>query len=65
MPEILYSDIEVTAKVVMDPHTMEVACDQINCLLSHINNAEEYRALGRLRDEMRQVLSRLADMHMI
>lgn len=29
MPEILYSDIEVTAKVVMDPRTMDVACNYI------------------------------------
>lgn len=64
MPEILYSDIEVTAKVVMDPHTMEIACGQIDHLLSN-QNEREYGALSRLLSEMRQVLSRLADMHVI
>jgi len=65
MPEILYSDIEVTAKVVMDPRTMEVACSQIDRLLDNCSNSRDYSALGRVRDEMRQVLSRLADMHVI
>lgn len=64
MPEILYSDIEVTAKVVMDPHTMEIACGQIDRLLE-CQSEREYGALSRVRDEMRQVLSRLADMHVI
>lgn len=64
MPEILYSDIEVTAKVVMDPHTMETACGQIDRLLN-CQNEREYAALSRVRDEMRQVLSRLAEMHVI
>ena len=65
MPEILYSDIEVTAKVVMDPHTMEKACNQIDRLLSHGDNEREFAALSRLRDEMHQVLSRLAEMQII
>ena len=64
MPEILYSDIEVTAKVVMDPHTMEIACGQIDRLLESTSK-RDYGALRRVRDEMRQVLSRLADMHVI
>lgn len=64
MPEILYSDIEVTAKVVMDPHTMEIACGQIEHLLAS-QNSREYGALSRVHDEMRQVLSRLAEMHVI
>ena len=64
MPEILYSDIEVTAKVVMDPRTMDVACNQIDSLLE-CQSSREYGALSRVRDEMRQVLSRLADMHVI
>lgn len=64
MPEILYSDIEVTAKVVMDPRTMEVACTQIDKLLER-SNPREFSALERVRDEMRQVLSRLADMNVI
>ena len=29
MPEIMYSDIEVTAKVVMDPRTMQIALSSI------------------------------------
>ena len=65
MPEILYSDIEVTAKVVMDPHTMEIACGQIDQLLENRSSPREFSALERVRDEMRQVLSRLADMHVI
>ena len=64
MPEILYSDIEVTAKVVMDPRTMEVACTQIDHLLERAQ-PREFSALERVRDEMRQVLSRLADMNVI
>ena len=64
MPEILYSDIEVTAKVVMDPRTMEIACGQIDRLLESTSE-KDYGALRRVRDEMRQVLSRLADMHVI
>lgn len=64
MSEILYSDIEVTAKVVMDPRTMEVACTQIEHLLAS-QNSIDYGALFRLREEMRQVLSRLAEMHVI
>lgn len=64
MPEILYSDIEVTAKVVMDPHTMDVACNQIDHLLERAQ-PREFSALERVRDEMRQVLSRLADMNVI
>lgn len=64
MPEILYSDIEVTAKIVMDPHTMEAACTQIDRLLERATIAD-FGALSRVRDEMRQVLSRLADMNLI
>lgn len=65
MPEILYSDIEVTAKVVMDPHTMETACKQIDKLLERCSDPREFSALERVRDEMCQVLSRLADMNVI
>lgn len=66
MPEILYSDIEVTAKVVMDPRTMDVACNQIEKLLDQFHgNRQEYAALSRVQGEMRQVLSRLAEMHII
>lgn len=64
MSEILYSDIEVTAKIVMDPHTMETACNQIDRLID-CQNEREFGALSRIRDEMRQVLSRLADMNVI
>jgi len=65
MPEIMYSDIEVTAKVVMDPHTMEKALNSIETLLDRAQSREEHGALTRLCDEMRQVLSRLAEMHVI
>lgn len=68
MPEILYSDIEVTAKVVMDPRTMETACTQIEKLLDRVcpnGNCQEYAALERVQREMQQVLSRLAEMHII
>ena len=68
MQEILYSDIEVTAKVVMDPRTMETACTQIEKLLDRVcpnGNRQEYAALERVQIEMRQVLSRLAEMHVI
>ena len=68
MPEILYSDIEVTAKVVMDPRTMDKACNQIEKLLDHVctnGNRQEYAALERVQAEMQQVLSRLAEMNMI
>ena len=64
MPEILYSDIEVTAKVVMDPHTMEIACGQIDSLLD-CQDEREFLALSHVRDEMCKVLSRLEDMHVI
>ena len=65
MPEIMYSDIEVTAKVVMDPHTMERALSDIEMLLDRTNSREEHGALNRLAGEMHQVLSRLAEMHVI
>lgn len=65
MPEILYSDIEVTAKIVMSPRTMEVACTQIDHLLQRAAQPSEFGALERVRDEMRQVLSRLAEMNLI
>ena len=65
MPEIMYSDIEVTAKVVMDPHTMRIALDSIQELFDRTNSRDEHGALVRLCDEMRQVLSRLSDMHVI
>ena len=66
MPEILYSDIEVTAKVVMDPRTMENAANQIERLLdNYCSDRSQYGALERLQGEMRQVLSRLAEMHII
>ena len=65
MPEILYSDIEVQAKIVMDPRTMETACSQIDELLEKRSSPREFSALERVRDEMHQVLSRLADMHVI
>lgn len=65
MPEIMYSDIEVTAKVVMDPHTMQIALNSIQELLDKTHSREEHGALVRLCDEMRQVLSRLSDMHVI
>lgn len=64
MPEVLYSDVEVTAKVVMDPRTMGIACGQLDHLLD-CQSDREYGALRRVRDEMRQVLSRLEDMHVI
>ena len=65
MPEIMYSDIEVTAKVVMDPHTMQVALNSIQELLDKIPNKYDYGALVRLAGEMQQVLGRLSDMHVI
>lgn len=65
MPEILYSDIEVTAKVVMDPHTMEKALNSIEELLLTARSRDEHSALDRLACEMRQVLSRLSEMHVI
>ncbi len=65
MPEILYSDIEVTAKVVMDPRTMDKACNQIYRLLELHGSSKEFSALERLHDEMRQVLGRLAEMQLI
>lgn len=68
MPEILYSDIEVTAKVVMDPRTMDIACNQIEKLLDRVcpnGNFQEYAALERVQREMQQVLSRLSEMHVI
>lgn len=65
MPEIMYSDIEVTAKVIMDPHTMERALTSIEELLDRSGHRSNYGALDRLTNEMRQVLSRLAEMHVI
>lgn len=65
MPEIMYSDIEVTAKVVMDPRTMDVALHSIEELLDKTHSREEYGALNRLCDEMHQVLSRLSEMRVI
>ena len=65
MPEIMYSDIEVTAKVVMDPRTMQIALSSIQELFDKTHSREEYGALVRLCDEMRRVLSRLSDMHVI
>ena len=65
MPEVMYSDIEVTAKVVMDPHTMQVALNSIQELLDKIPNKCDYGALVRLCGEMQQVLGRLSDMHVI
>lgn len=66
MPEILYSDIEVTAKVIMDPRTMDIACNQISQLLDRAYaHDEKFSALERIRDEMCQVLSRLAEMNVI
>lgn len=68
MSEILYSDIEVTAKVVMDPRTMGKACKQISQLLDRVNHSterQEFAALERLQEEMNQVLSRLAEMQVI
>lgn len=67
MPEILYSDIEVTAKVVMDPHTMEKALADIDELFDACESGcrETHSALYSLSCEMRSVLSRLAEMHVI
>ena len=65
MPEIMYSDIEVTAKVVMDPHTMQMAVNSIQELFDKTHSEEKYDALVRLCDEMRKVLSRLSDMNLI
>lgn len=65
MPEIMYSDIEITAKIVMDPHTMQIALSSIQELFDKTHSREEYDALVRLCDEMRKVLSRLSDMHVI
>lgn len=64
-PEIMYSDIEVTAKIVMDPHTMQIALSSIQELFDKTRSREEYDALVRLCDEMRRVLSRLSDMNLI
>ena len=64
-PEIMYSDIEVTAKIVMDPHTMQIALSSIQELFDKTHSREEYDALVRLCDEMRRVLSRLSDMNLI
>ena len=65
MPEIMYSDIEVTAKVVMDPRTMEKALASINQLLDNCNSRRDHGALDRLAGEMEQILSRLSEMHVI
>lgn len=65
MPEVMYSDIEVTAKIVMDPCTMQIALSSIQELFDKTHSREEYGALVRLCDEMRRALSRLSDMHLI
>ena len=65
MPEIMYSDIEVTAKVVMDPHTMKKALNSIEELLDRTDSRRNHPALDRLAGEMRQVLSRLEEMCVI
>lgn len=65
MPEIMYSDIEVTAKVVMDPHTMQVALSSIQELLDETRSRDQHGALVRLAGEMQQVLGRLSEMHVI
>lgn len=65
MPEVMYSDIEVTAKVVMDPHTMQVVLKSIQELLDKLPHDYEYGALVRLCDEMHQILNRLSEMHVI
>ena len=56
MPEILYSDIEVTAKIIMDPNTMAEALKQLQML-------HPEGCLKRLEIEMGSVLERLADMN--
>lgn len=55
MPEILYSDIEITAKIIMDPNTMAEALKQLQML-------HPEGCLKRLANEMESVLTRLADM---
>ena len=63
MPEIMYSDIEVTAKIVMDPISMRRAASDIRELL---NDTHAHKPqLERLIGEMEQVLSRLEEMHVI
>lgn len=64
-PEIMYSDVEVTAKIVMDPRTMQIALSSIQELFDKTHGRGEYDALVRLCDEMRRVLSRLSDMNLI
>ena len=61
MSEILYSDIEVTAKVVMDPYSMRRAASDIRDLLNETHDHKPQ--VERLVQEMEQVLSRLEEMH--
>jgi len=56
----IYSDVEVTAKVCMDPESMFETMMDLKYVTEHAS--KNYPNLARLIDEMHCVLSRLAAM---
>ena len=65
MPSMLYSDVEVHAKIVMDPDTMVGAMRSIRQLLDDGDYRSRHSSLYQVGLEMEKVLSRMADMGIV
>lgn len=65
MPSMIYSDVEVHAKIVMDPDTMVDAMHSIRQLLDEYDCRQRHSSLYQVGLEMEKVLSRMADMGIV
>lgn len=62
---MLYSDVEVHAKIVMDPDTMIDAMHSINQLLDECACRERHSKLDQLSLEMQKTIARLIEMKIL
>lgn len=65
MPSMIYSDVEVHAKIVMDPDTMIAAMHSIRQLLDKYDTRSSHSSLYQVSLEMEKVLSRMVDMGIV
>ena len=63
MPRTMYSDIEVTAKICMDPDSMYETLKDLQKVTASIS--KNYPNLAQLIYEMKGVLIRLAEMNCV
>ena len=65
MPSMIYSDVELHAKIVMDPDTMIGAMRSIRQLLDDGDYRSRHSSLYQVGLEMEKVLTRMSEMGIV